>query len=310
MKEQLTKLILRKISHQLKPWQLIQFAALWLFSKKFRQEYYETANIWQRVEKYNPRMELKFFHTRETNFDWLPYFKVAIAASVALFIGIYTLVLPRTIIFKNNTGDIVNLTLPDKSTIILDTGAQIIYKKSAILGFKRTISFEGRGYFHIAKDPKHPFNIKCNNLTITVLGTKFNVNTKTNQTLVTLLEGKVKLSDFKTIDTTIYMRPNELVEYLPKKKKLVTKFINPDIQTVWLHKTLYFNKFTLKEIKEIFKLYYGKTLIIDDSLLYYKHISGSAPADDWRLIIKALSIITNSDYTIKNDTIILKPHKS
>ena len=130
------------------------------------------------------------------------------------------------------------------------------------------------------------------------------------KTEVTLIEGKVQVFDFKTIDTSIILHPKEMVKYNVKNNTIKKQLTNPEIQTFWMQKTIHFNQFKLQDIAQIFKNYYGKTLIFDDTLLKYKHIGGSAPTDNWLLIVKALSYITHTKYTIANDTIYLKPIKT
>ncbi len=278
---------------------------LLIFNARYRKEYKELKALWQDMGKYNPH-RLDSFKSSKIRNDWSPYIKIAIAASIVILIGLYILALPKAFYIKNSTCKIAQVTLPDNSVIVLDTGATLIYKKSLLLGFNRKVTFSGQGFFHVAKHNGQPFIVNCNNLYVRVLGTKFNIKTHAQQTTVTLVNGKVEVFGFKTLDTSIYMHPSELVQYSSKTGQVKVKTTNPAIQTFWMQHTIKFNNYSLQEISEIFKTYYGKNLTFDDSILKYKHIGGSAPNDNWLLIIKALSYIIHSQYIIHNDTIILK----
>lgn len=60
---------------------------------------------------------------------------------------------------------------------------------------KRMISLKGEAYFEVASNPKKPFVVAVQNVSVTVLGTKFNVDNKSNvnQVIVSVDEGKVKI---------------------------------------------------------------------------------------------------------------------
>ena len=69
-------------------------------------------------------------------------------------------------------GDKVQLTLPDKSSVKLNSESSLSY---AYVDGKRVARLKGEGYFQISKDKKHPFVVQVGNLNIEVLGTCFNV---------------------------------------------------------------------------------------------------------------------------------------
>ena len=69
-------------------------------------------------------------------------------------------------------GDKVQLTLPDKSSVKLNSESSLSY---AYVNGKRVACLKGEGYFQVSKDRKHPFVVQVGNLNIEVLGTCFNV---------------------------------------------------------------------------------------------------------------------------------------
>jgi ferric-dicitrate binding protein FerR (iron transport regulator) len=213
----------------------------------------------------------------------------------------------KTIIIANTTKYNKSIILPDNSEIILHSQASVSYKISLLQKFNRQIDFKGTGFFKIKHLNGKKFTVRCNDLQIQVLGTQFNVNQNKTSTAITLIKGKVRLSKFtKKLDTTVIMKPNEIVTYYKKTGKIVHQKVNTNIQTYWIKDKIIFNNYTMKEIAHIFKKYYGKTLLFDDSITLNKHIRGSAPTDNINLIIKALSIITKQKPIIKHDTIIFK----
>ncbi len=309
MNERIFRLLVKKISNELNFLQGLGVNLLLLFSSRVRKEYRLLKHSWHAVEAYNPHKVNYKPYGYDSSPDALAIFKLAIAASVILFVLLYTFVHPKTYIVQNDSGAPKTVVLPDNSQIILDTNATLVYHVSKIAGFDRKVRFIGRGYFEVAKHNGEKFTIECENAAVQVLGTKFNLISKPAETSVTLVEGKVKVFDFENIDTSVILHPDQKLTYIPDKRQVILTKANTNIETFWLQNKFVFNRFTLSEISQILKLYYGKTVIFD-STFYSKHkISGTAPTDDYRLIVEALAYITHSTYTIKGDTIYFKHQK-
>lgn len=102
-------------------------------------------------------------------------------------------------------GDRVQLTLPDKSSVKLNSESSLSY---AYVGGKRIARLEGEGYFQVSKDTRHPFVVQVGSLNIEVLGTCFNVcSYKENDFVETsLIEGSVRLYDSKSPSESIILK--------------------------------------------------------------------------------------------------------
>jgi len=100
-------------------------------------------------------------------------------------------------------GGQYRLTLPDGTDVWLNAASSITYP-TTFTGRDRSVSITGEVYFEVAKDKSKPFHVKVNDMSVTVLGTHFNINAYDNEKNVktTLLEGSVEVSregDAKTI---------------------------------------------------------------------------------------------------------------
>ncbi|HTL10045.1 MAG TPA: FecR domain-containing protein [Chitinophagaceae bacterium] len=92
-------------------------------------------------------------------------------------------------------SDVVAITLADGTRVWLNAGSSLRYPV-AFTGADRTVAVNGEAYFEVAHNAALPFRVTKGALTITVLGTHFNVNTYDDEqnARVTLLEGAVRLS--------------------------------------------------------------------------------------------------------------------
>jgi hypothetical protein len=93
-------------------------------------------------------------------------------------------------------GGQFRLTLPDGSEIWLNAASSITYP-TAFTGNRRKVTITGEVYIEVVKNENMPFEVIVNDdIEITVLGTRFNVNAYKDEPSVsmTLLEGAIKVS--------------------------------------------------------------------------------------------------------------------
>lgn len=104
--------------------------------------------------------------------------------------------------------NIKQIALSDGSVIYLNANSKLYYPE-AFEGNTRVVEFEGDGFFEIAKNPAKPFIIKAKDAQIQVLGTSFNVNTKSGKNKVEVLveTGKVQLSAAKNKNIKKILEP-------------------------------------------------------------------------------------------------------
>lgn len=97
-----------------------------------------------------------------------------------------TLTVPRGGEFK--------LVLPDGSTVRLNADSKLRFP-STFTGKTRQVELEGEAYFDITANKAMPFHVKAHTTDITVLGTRFNVSTYSNEPQkTTLVTGRVKVN--------------------------------------------------------------------------------------------------------------------
>lgn len=87
------------------------------------------------------------------------------------------------------------IRLPDGTDVWLNAVSSIKFP-TAFKGNDRTVEITGEVYFEVRSDPRMPFRVKVNDMTVDVLGTHFNINSYSNESTVrtTLLEGAVRIS--------------------------------------------------------------------------------------------------------------------
>jgi transmembrane sensor len=98
--------------------------------------------------------------------------------------------------FEAPAGRPLREALDDGSLVQLNGGSGI---KTAFDAKKRDVHLRGEGFFAVAKDAQRPFSVFTASHRVTALGTRFNVNERSNGALeVSVLEGRIEVVDLKS----------------------------------------------------------------------------------------------------------------
>jgi ferric-dicitrate binding protein FerR (iron transport regulator) len=157
-------------------------------------------------------------------------------------------------------GQFAKITLPDGSNVELNADSKLTYP-SKFTDSSREVQLTGEAFFNVQQDPQHPFHVITKNLTITVLGTSFNLQCYPNksQAKVALVTGRVGVN---TEDKqTIELAPSEMGVLNRSDLSLrKTKFdINEEIG--WRQGIVVFKNADFKEIVDRFDKMYNIRLI-------------------------------------------------
>lgn len=168
-------------------------------------------------------------------------------------------------------GEQLRVMLHDGTNVTLNSGSTLTYP-SRFARRERVVSVEGEAFFEVEKDAKRPFRVEAREVSIEVLGTKFNVNTVDNPgaTSVYLKEGSVRLTEKVTDKNARYqMRPGQLaVVSQSTGKYYVDNAPNKASIEGWMHKRYYYKDAPLAELVRHLERSYGAIFTIDDHKLY------------------------------------------
>lgn len=123
----------------------------------------------------------------------------------------------------NYTENNQSFTLPDSSTVNIFPGAELRYAVPFVKN-KREVYLNGKSFFQVAKDSKHPFVVYAKGISTTALGTSFTITAlgKSKFIKVQLHTGKVLV---KNVDSTHHISQfNEVL--LPGKELVYNSQIN------------------------------------------------------------------------------------
>lgn len=168
-------------------------------------------------------------------------------------------------------GKDYQVTLSDGTHVYLSADSRLEYP-SKFEGDERKVTLEGEAYFDVAKDAKHPFIVKTDQLETRVLGTKFNVaNYMGKFTRVTLIEGAVNVKSIKDGQFTRLAPGDEVV--VDENGKMTRNAIDVDGYVYWQEGFFYFDNQPLSEIMQTMGRWYNVNVVFanKDAMNYRFH---------------------------------------
>jgi ferric-dicitrate binding protein FerR (iron transport regulator) len=137
----------------------------------------------------------------------------------------------------NNSPQTMRLALSDGSTVDLSPNSRLSYPGS-FRSSRREVTLNGEAKFNIAKNDAKPFYVHSNAVLISVLGTRFTVNSfeGDNATKVILHEGKVmvKIPDSASRDhrSEFYLAPGDIFVFKKPGRRPYRVKSAPDVTPV------------------------------------------------------------------------------
>jgi len=194
-----------------------------------------------------------------------------------------------SIFLVTDFGQQLEVVLPEGSVVTLNSNSKLKYCKQE----PRKVWLEGEAYFQIQKMPEtgEDFEVITQDLSVIVLGTSFNVNTRNAETEVFLEEGKVLLDIDNPELEQIEMNPGDLIMYTKGSEKVQDKQQDASaLETVsWKEGALIFRDRPLVDALFEIEDIYGIQFIIQTDEISHEKISGGVPIRDLQVTLNTLT---------------------
>ncbi len=167
-----------------------------------------------------------------------------------------------------SAGNSKMVTLPDSTKIYLKPASTLFYEAKDFAR-NRKVHLFGEAYVEVTKDAKHPFLVECNNATIRVLGTKFNIQSHESDSEfeVMLYEGRVDVeSEFNHKQLEVLMAPGDIVKINKNTGEMSQMNISTLVNQGPSRKFYFIDK-KLEDITNQLERYFQKKIVITNSKL-------------------------------------------
>lgn len=215
---------------------------------------------------------------------------MAVAAVLILAVAVWFLFIKPedqieiAMVEKKTTTQTAIDTLSDGSVITLNKNTEISYPEK-FSGKTRNVKMKGEAFFSVKPDKTKPFIINANDVTITVVGTSFNVKNYDSSTQIIVESGIVRVS-YK----------NKIIE-LVKGEQVMIKKDETDLEKVKTKDSLYnyyrshaiiCNATPLPDVVRTLNEAYNVNIVLQDASLQQLQISTTFKNEDIDTIISII----------------------
>lgn len=259
---------------------------------------------------YAPDSVLEPRAPRRTGGGRVAWLFFAVAASALLAVGIGFLDQRNTYI--TGIGEQRSIVLDDGSTVELDARSQLRVHFSHA---ERTVDLkDGQALFRVKKNAARPFVVLSSGTRVQAVGTQFDVYRKAIGTTVTVVEGRVAVTDasvptgaagstaIRAAEAPILLSAGEQLTVSPPAIPHVVR-ADIGVATAWTQRMLVFEETPLSEAVAEFNRYNSRQMIIEDTSLAAYHIRGHFEASDPSRLIQFLRERFNVDVREHGDEI-------
>jgi len=295
--------------------QLVQ-SAHYTIDEKMPEHLYN--NVLENIVTYSQTRKSRTVHFPKIN--WGP---LRVAASIVLLISIGLFIAQKTGFFESNNIDIVakvtkstewgqkkTINLPDGTIVKLNSGSSLSYP-DIFSSELREVELVGEAFFDVEKDKSRPFVVKTKNIKTIVLGTEFNINAYSYNSVasITLAEGSVSVepivNEISSSKEQMILSPGEQASLdftngrFYKKEVVVADIIS------WKDGVLLFQNESLKIVFDRLSKWYGVDFDLTESLAQSNCLlNGEFKNESLETVLQSIALVHELKIEFKNDTMI------
>jgi transmembrane sensor len=208
-----------------------------------------------------------------------------VAAAAAVLFFTFRLAMWNAAPVKSKQGSSISLirnsnhliSLPDGSTVTVEAGSELTYAPGYGVSGKRDVYLEGQAFFDVRHDSSRPFIVHAGKLSVTVLGTAFNVKAFSGEgdITVTVKRGKVRVSDpVKTIGT---ITPLQQIIYNKHQENSIQKSVKSEKYLEWRKQDCLFDNLTISEVAGLLEDRFNVRILIDEEAAISERFTATFP---------------------------------
>ena len=243
---------------------------------------------------------------------FLQYMKYAAAVVLGIGISLSTLYLTN----QENLSTVGNYKLVtskgEKSYLQLPDGTKVWLNSCTTLEYaenyghsNRSIYLDGEAYFEVAADTVHPFLVETSGMSVTVLGTGFNVMAypEEMEAAVTLVHGKVGV---QTDHRQQILQPDEQYVYQTTTRRGTVRKVDVSQYVDWKDGILNFDSMPLEELtRRLGRWYDVDFFFVAEELKTLKYSGAFKKYNDIRYVLNIIEEITNVQFVLNERTIVV-----
>lgn len=154
---------------------------------------------------------------------------------------------PKPLEYTVARGETQTVTLPDGTQVWINSASTIRYTDAPDAS-QRTVHLDGEAYFSVQPNPAKPFIVSTANLSVKVLGTRFNIKAYADEPFATAILDKGRIEVNTPGNQSYHLQPQEQLRYNIAADETTISTLTDSDATDWINGTLAFTNATLQEI--------------------------------------------------------------
>ncbi len=188
-----------------------------------------------------------------------------------------------------------SVELPDGSLVQLNSGSEIQFAKN-FSGDARYVKLSGEAYFEVTHDDR-PFYVNTGNAQIKVLGTKFGIWARNEETRVTVREGRVSLRAVETLpETAVELAANQMSICQNRNAPEPPRAVDADHRLGWREGKIVFDQTPLAEVIAELQRVYNVEIKLSNPALGQNTITGSFQDKPVESVLASICLTLNLQY--------------
>lgn len=283
----------------------------------------EFERLMSRIE---PKVQNKSLtHTRK-NYRGIVWAAMAASACVLLLAGF----LARNSLMINEEADQTGSVSIDyrtlatesgqKTTVQYSDGSMIVLNANSEIKLPQTIAdadtanvwLEGEALFDIARksdSESRTFVVHTPNGSVSVLGTRFSVNTTKDQSQVVLAEGSVLINvrgKDNRVELEYKMSPGEKALFSQDFENIQVEQVNTEVYTSWTSNSLVFDNTPFSDVINRIEFTYNIEVKVENKALLDRKLTGRFNHSSLNFLLKGLSEMLDVDIERQQQTVYIK----
>ncbi|HWV68528.1 FecR family protein [Chitinophaga sp.] len=242
------------------------------------------------------------------------------AAAVLLLLGGITLLWPRLkphkpatipntfLVYSSEWGQRKLLTLPDGSSVILNANTTVRIPSDYSNKHRHVELVKGAALFDVQTNPEDPFMVTSKQIQTTVLGTSFLVKSYPYepQSTVSLLSGKIKVSEKSGAATPLTLAPGEQAKWNEAKQEMSKAPFDTIALRTWKSGKLVFDNASVSEVIRQLENWYGIPFRVNGNPLYAKRFFGAFDNDKLEKVLNIFCFTAGCSFQIQPDKVLIQ----
>ncbi len=210
---------------------------------------------------------------------------------------------------KTAKGGEYQLELADGTTVYLNCDSELRYPVN-FGGGERRVELKGEAFFEVTKNGQ-PFIVDVNDLSVEVLGTKFNVMAYADEESIqtTLVSGKVKVVvDEENMDNkSLYLEPGEQASWSKLSSTLDCKDVETELYTSWIDGYFRFEDQRLEDIMRTISRWYDVKIFYQNPDVKNKRLTGKLYRfEDFSVLANMIEKISGAEVKENNKAVVIR----